>query len=344
MRWNQLIGLSSVLIVIQLICVLCFTNDAFSESKFIYPQGDLLGLYWDESGRLIRQDDKGKWGVWSRGKWLVEPSFEKIFYDDEDGLYSGIYVAYEKSIFDNAVYLLAKKSMKKIILPKDIFVRGGFSEGLIRVRNKEVRYGMIDDAGIIKIACTYRGLGQCKEGLIAFLEKKEKRFLHGFLNRLGEVEIPTSFLHVRDFSCGVAPVHVLNGKWRVIGKNGCFMGEGRYEDMREYSEGMAAAAMSFDGVQKWGFVNILTDKKIDFTFKTVESFNEGLAAVQTFDNKWGFINTSGEWVVLPEYMYASSFVSGYASVETENESLYLNKKGDVVFKKLSKKPHLLISK
>lgn len=49
-------------------------------------------------------------------------------------------------------------------------------------------------------------------------------------------------------------------------------------------------------------------------FNYVRSFTEGLAAVETADEKWGFIDVKGNFVIKPKFHSVSSFSEGIAAV------------------------------
>ena len=65
----------------------------------------------------------------------------------------------------------------------------------------------------------------------------------------------------------------------------------KYRNVNSYSEGMAAVQAASG---KWGFVNELQQWVIEPRFEEVKAFHTGRAAVKQ-NGKWGFVNQRGEW-------------------------------------------------
>lgn len=85
---------------------------------------------------------------------------------------------------------------------------------------------------------------------------------------------------------------------------------------------------------KYGYVNSkgkeITGFKYDICYGC--QYHNGLAGVKK-GSKYGFINTKGEEVISVKYTYVwSSFENGIANAEFDNESFYIDKKGNRVEK------------
>lgn len=72
---------------------------------------------------------------------------------------------------------------------------------------------------------------------------------------------------------------------------GCGGAGPRYQNVRSYSEGLAAVQHS-NG--RWGFVNERQEWVIPAKFEDAKEFHNGRAAAK-LNGKWGFINKRGEW-------------------------------------------------
>ena len=59
-------------------------------------------------------------------------------------------------------------------------------------------------------------------------------------------------------------------------------------------------------------------------------FNEGLANVQTSNNKWNYINNKGMMVITGNFLFAKSFVNGKAEVFKDNRWYTIDKTGKCI--------------
>lgn len=74
--------------------------------------------------------------------------------------------------------------------------------------------------------------------------------------------------------------------------SGCGSSGPRYQNVRSYSEGLAAVQQN-NG--RWGFINEHQNWVIPAKFEDAKEFQNGRAAVK-LNGKWGFINKRGEWL------------------------------------------------
>jgi hypothetical protein len=74
--------------------------------------------------------------------------------------------------------------------------------------------------------------------------------------------------------------------------SGCGASGPRYQNVRSYSEGLAAVQQS-NG--RWGFINERQEWVIPARFEDAKEFQNGKAAAK-LNGKWGFINKRGEWL------------------------------------------------
>jgi ribosome biogenesis protein Tsr3 len=104
---------------------------------------------------------------------------------------------------------------------------GVFSEGLLRVLDENKKFGYIDKAGQIVIPCQWNGAGDFSEGLASVEDENGKC---GFIDKTGNVVIPCQWDHIEeDFRDGVAVVmNIRNGSMRFydMNKNGKVIGKG----------------------------------------------------------------------------------------------------------------------
>jgi hypothetical protein len=85
---------------------------------------------------------------------------------------------------------------------------------------------------------------------------------------------------------------------------------------------------------KWGFINSEGQKTIKCEFDEVGEFSEGLAAV-LIDSIWGFIDTAGKIVIEPTFYRVATFSNEFCNVtiqqDTTFQSAFIRKDGSIAF-------------
>lgn len=128
------------------------------------------------------------------------------------------------------------------------------------------------------------------------------------------------------------PVSVDN-KWGFIDGTGAIRIEAVFDDVRPFSEGLAAVAVGKNPAAKWGFVDTSGTMVISPQFDIAGSFTDGLAAVCILDAHWGFVDKTGDIVIPMRYWLSSgSFSEGLCAVSVESEGLggYIDRTGTMV--------------
>lgn len=93
-----------------------------------------------------------------------------------------------------------------------------------------------------------------------------------------------------------------------------------YDDVRHFSEGLAAAKK--DG--KWGYIDTAGNLKIPCEYDSYSDFQNGMLMLCK-DGKYGYANQKGEIVIPLEYIDAQSFnQNGLARVRREGEDFYIS--------------------
>jgi hypothetical protein len=214
-----------------------------------------------------------------------------------------------------------------------------FSEGLALVYNDH-ECGFIDQTGTMKIPCkqgtvpvdnhhpfTHFGTG-FKEGLASVSAKVDETLRYGinrrygFIDKSGNEVIPMQYDAVRDFSCGLAIVGIIDKslgrdsygsfgcKWGAINKNGDeVIPIGKYQSVgcyglrdfsidnpgvagttsdredRKFHEGMTSILPWVDDSDspKYGFIDVLGNEIIPVMYTGVNRFRDGLSVVEVID-------------------------------------------------------------
>jgi hypothetical protein len=139
----------------------------------------------------------------------------------------------------------------------------------------------------------------------------------------------------RPFTEGLAAFSV-KGKWGYFDRHGKVVVEPSYDDVRKFSEGLAAVNLGARSAGfprpwvmrggKWGFIDKTGRLVIPLQFGDVDvmGFSDGLALVSIGD-KSAYIDKTGKVVLTPEYKsddpkryvtYAGSFSEGLARIDT----------------------------
>jgi hypothetical protein len=122
-----------------------------------------------------------------------------------------------------------------------------------------------------------------------------------------------------------------NGKAGLLDQNGKVIVPIQYDDIDEFSEGLACVTVGRSAYKrKCGFINMTGKVVIPLKYDFADSFSEGLAVVR-LDGKYGFINKRGKVVVPLKYdNVATPFSEGSARVLLGNREFFINKTGKEV--------------
>lgn len=147
----------------------------------------------------------------------------------------------------------------------------------------------------------------------------------GYIDRSGQVVIPTQLEAADDFSEGLAAVE-MGGKWGFVDESGRLVIEPRFSGAYGFSEGLARVQVGGDRYRmygKWGFIDKTGRFVIEPQYDELsavgddsQGFHEGLAMIEDNGLK-GFIDKTGEVVVEPQFRYGSHFVEGLACVSKD---------------------------
>lgn len=162
----------------------------------------------------------------------------------------------------------------------------------------------------------------------------------GYIDPTGEMVIPAKYAFVGVFSEGVAMVRPLGSiDYGYINKKGEWVIEPQYDMSLGFHEDVATVKeRNADGSASFGIID-KTGKKLaqHLNYNFVGIFRDGLAAFETRDFAWGYIDKSGKEVIPARYASPKFFMNGLARMEvgslfSELKIVYINKKGEVVWK------------
>lgn len=119
-------------------------------------------------------------------------------------------------------------------------------EATYTVKNNN-KYGILNDAGILIIDCTYDlARGFDKNGLALVIIDQR----YGFINMENKLVIPAIHEYASDFYDGISYVRV-NGKYKFMDTSGNFISQKEYEETSIFLDGRCS--VKFNG--KWGLID-----------------------------------------------------------------------------------------
>lgn len=86
-----------------------------------------------------------------------------------------------------------------------------------------------------------------------------------------------------------------NGLWRYIDQTGTVVIKPRFEQVGDFSEGLARVKIG----GRWAYLDQTLNIRIEPKFQDARDFSAGLAAV-LFEGKWGYIDQKGKFVIVLE--------------------------------------------
>ncbi len=115
-------------------------------------------------------------------------------------------------------------------------------------------------------------------------------------------------------------------KWGFLNEDGQLAVEDKYDDLREFNEGLSA--ISVNGI--WGYVDKSGNEVIPPRFRMVKTYSEGIAVTQDLNGKFHLLSGSGA-VIADSLVYddISKFQEGKSVVNRGYLFGYLDKNGNM---------------
>ncbi|MCW3159695.1 WG repeat-containing protein [Chryseobacterium oryctis] len=250
-----------------------------------------------------------------------------------------------------------------LVIPMVFKKTGAFKEGMCPVQNDNGKWGAINTKGDVVIDFLYdyfsfyNGFARVKaaDGKTYTINKKGQKVFenlpyptqgsfseglcrvqdtngkYGFIDTNGKLVIPCKFDEVGEFSNGMARIEK-DSKTGYIDKKGNIVIPPKYYhpgDMFDvnFSDGMVIVRESPNG--KKGAIDKTGKVVIPFQYDYLYSFHNGLAMVYS-DGKAGFIDKTGKLAVPCIYDQAENFTEGHAAVKRNKKWGFINTKGEEV--------------
>ncbi|MCX7908796.1 MAG: WG repeat-containing protein [Ignavibacteria bacterium] len=200
----------------------------------------------------------------------------------------------------------------KLVIPLIYEDATEFSEGLAFVKNKEIR-GFIDTNNNLIIKMENSAGNKFKEGLA---DINDRQFRIGFMNKKGEIVVPLEFDLLEHFSEGLA-FAIKGDKAGFINKKGEFEFFVDGYTSKPFSDSMAFIGKLIKQKIKWALINRKGEKITDFIFDDVREFSEGVAPVMK-DGRYFFIDKTGAEILHNDYYYVDKFIDSLAWASLRN--------------------------
>lgn len=146
---------------------------------------------------------------------------------------------------------------------------------------------------------------------------------YGLLNGDGQWHLAATYDSLGSFYHQTV-AYAVRGKWGLLSAEGKVISPAVWADI-SYEEERKVAV--FDGTY-WGYISLSGKTIIEPQFLEADDFHEGLAGASKLEDNWGFIDSTGRWVIPPQFTFVAEFIDGLAYVEDEEESFYINIKGE----------------
>jgi hypothetical protein len=124
---------------------------------------------------------------------------------------------------------------------------------------------------------------------------------------------------------GIISVKDKNNKYYLINKTGKQINTKTWDEIGEFSEGLALVKEN----NKWGFIDITGNKVIDTKFDVASSFAKG-AAIVSLNSKFFLINKKGEPINTNKYDAAGNPDNGTFPVQKDGMAGLIDSKGNTI--------------
>ncbi|MBX9886531.1 MAG: WG repeat-containing protein [Flavobacteriaceae bacterium] len=216
-----------------------------------------------------------------------------------------------------------------LLLASCSFFKSSKDIELIPYAQKE-KYGYFDLEGKIVINPQFAYATAFREG-IALVKATGDKGKWGYIEKSGKFIINATYKDATVFQEGLAWVILENGAPTAIDKKG----EIKFtlkeaEDVRLFSENLAAFSKVDSTSTTWGFIDQSGKQVINPQFDAVGDFHDGKCAIKNKDGKWGYIDKAGKIIINPQFDSAAGFKDGKAVVSLDEKAGVIDKDGKYI--------------
>ncbi|MBU6454790.1 MAG: WG repeat-containing protein [Cyanobacteria bacterium REEB67] len=169
------------------------------------------------------------------------------------------------------------------------------------------KWGYKDPEGLVEISPKYDAAREFSEGLAAVKIGK----LWGYIDDHGEMVINPRFSEARSFEDGAAYVYDTKSGECCIDKSGREIFK-NFSGVLQFRGGLSA--FQSPASRKWGVVSCDGKIVVQPGFDDMRQYSDGMAAINV-KGLWGFIDTTGSVIIPPKYASVTDFSEGLAFFE-----------------------------
>lgn len=163
-------------------------------------------------------------------------------------------------------------------------------------------------------------------GLLALAEEfDESEQKWGFINNKGEVVIRGAYDELGNFSEGMAAFRI-KAKWGYLDKTGKELIAAQYYNAFVYKDGLAKVS-DFD--RKYGMIDAQGKAIIPIQYDELRSFEEGKCAFKK-DGKWGFIDKDNKVKIAAAFDGVKDYNNGKAIAKKAGQYFLIDESGNKV--------------
>jgi len=192
------------------------------------------------------------------------------------------------------------------------------------------KYGYFDLEGKIVINPQFAFATAFREDL-ALVKTAGEKGKWGYINNEGKFVINATYEDATVFQNGLAWIITENSAPSAIDKKGEIQFTLKEaENVRLFSEDLAAFSKVDSTNTIWGFVDTSGKQVINPQFDAVGDFHDGKCAVKNKDGKWGYIDKSGKIIINNQFDSANIFKDGKAVVQLDDKVGVIDEDGKYI--------------
>ncbi|NHJ31316.1 MAG: WG repeat-containing protein, partial [Asgard group archaeon] len=127
---------------------------------------------------------------------------------------------------------------------------------------------------------------------------RDDKLLYNFIDRFGNLLLPTWYEDLVDFTDGLAQVKI-DGKYGFFNYQGEIAIKPQFDYVMNFSENLAA----FRGERMWGYIDRTGSVVIEPQFLKAGIFHNGIASVALGNGVFGYIDKTGKFIFPPSTKY-----------------------------------------
>jgi hypothetical protein len=293
--------------------------------------------YFDTNGNMVIPLQFDEAGPFSEGMAAVR-SGSRWGYINRDGLLVITYQFNDAESFSDGMAGVEIGSKwgyvdktGKLVIPTRFYKTKKFSGGIGVVYDSKDYYQLVDKTGRVLRKFYVWEPDDPSEGLVGAGTSGDDSGYSYFDSTGRKVIANKEFNDVKAFHGGLAAVRTQKG-WGFINKSGVFIIPPKYENVHDFSDGLAAVQTEREG--DWAFIDGTGKVVLQLaTSERVGDFSEGaLAVYEQKSDTWGYIKKDGSWLIVPQFKQAEQFHDGWAMVRVGTSyQNYVNQAGKLMF-------------